>query len=74
MILAASSPQSARLLKWRPSLLFWLRRAAEHSEEVDAFLLRDLKVSKVELDEFWNFVKRKRLREWKKKRPSFGYG
>jgi len=47
------------------TVLFWLRRAAEHSEEVDVFLLRDLKVSKVELDELWSFVKKKRLREWK---------
>jgi len=74
MILAAPSPQSALLLKWRLSLLFWLRRSAEHSEEVDAFLLRDLKVSKVELDELWTLVKKKRLREWKKNRASFGYG
>jgi transposase-like protein len=56
------------------TILSWLQRAAEHSEEVDAFLLRDLKVKKVELDELWTFVKKKRLREWKKKRASFGYG
>lgn len=56
------------------TVLSWLRRAAEHSEGVDAFLLRDLKVSKVELDELWTFVKKKRLREWKKKRANFGYG
>jgi transposase-like protein len=56
------------------TILSWLQRAAEHSEQVDAFLLRDLKVKKVELDELWTFVKKKRLREWKKKRASFGYG
>ncbi len=65
----------AEVLGSKPdTVLFWLRRAAEHSEEVDAFLLRDLKVSKVELDELWTFVKKKRLREWKKKRARFGYG
>lgn len=65
----------AEVLGSKPdTVLFWLRRASEHSEEVDAFLLRDLKVSKVELDELWTFVKKKRLREWKKKRGSFGYG
>jgi transposase-like protein len=65
----------AEVLGSKPdTILSWLRRAAEHSEEVDAFLLRDLKVSKVELDELWTFVKKKRLREWKKKRASFGYG
>ena len=56
------------------TVLSWLTRAAEHSEEVDTFLLRDLNVSKVELDELWTFVKKKRLREWKKRRASFGYG
>lgn len=65
----------AEVLGSKPdTVLSWLRRAAEHSEEVDAFLLRDLKVSKVELDELWTFVKKKRLREWKKKRANFGYG
>jgi len=42
----------------------WLRRAAEHSEEVNAVLLRELKVSKVELDELWTFVQKKQFREW----------
>ena len=65
----------AEVLGSKPdTVLSWLRRAAEHSEEVDAFLLRDMKVSKVELDELWTFVKKKRLREWKKKRANFGYG
>ena len=43
----------------------WLERAAEHSEEVNNVLLKDLKVSKVELDELWTFVKNKQYREWK---------
>jgi oligoribonuclease NrnB/cAMP/cGMP phosphodiesterase (DHH superfamily) len=47
------------------TILSWPRQAAEHSEEVDAFLLQDLKVSKVELEELWTSVKKKRLREWK---------
>ena len=65
----------AEVLGSKPdTVLSWLRRAAEHSEEVDTFLLRDLRVSKVELDELWTFVKKKRLREWRKKRASFGYG
>jgi transposase-like protein len=65
----------AEVLGSKPdTVLSWLWRAAEHSEEVESFLLRDLKVSKVELDELWTFVKKKRLREWKKKRGSFGYG
>ena len=65
----------AEVLGSKPdTVLSWLRRAAEHSEQVDNFLIRDLKVSKVELDELWTFVKKKRLRQWKKKRGSFGYG
>jgi transposase-like protein len=49
----------AEVLGSKPdTVLSWLRRAAEHSEEVEAFLLRDLKVSKVELDELWTFVKK----------------
>jgi transposase-like protein len=43
----------------------WLTKAAEHSDEVNKILLKDLKVSKVELDELWTFVKKKQFREWK---------
>ena len=43
----------------------WLLKAAEHSEEVNKVLIKDLKVSKVELDELWTFVKKKQFREWK---------
>jgi transposase len=42
----------------------WLRRAAEHSEEVNQVLLKEMKVSKVELDELWTFVQKKQFREW----------
>ena len=42
----------------------WLRRAAEHSDEVNAVLLKELKVSQVELDELWTFVQKKQFREW----------
>lgn len=43
----------------------WLARAAEHSEEVNKVLLKELTVSNVELDELWTFVKKKQFREWK---------
>ena len=43
----------------------WLSRAAEHSEEVNKKLLKDLNVSKVELDELWTIVKKKKLPELK---------
>lgn len=65
----------AEVLESKPdTVLSWLRRAAEHSEQVEAFLVRDLKVSKVELDELWTFVQKKQLRTWMNKRASSGSG
>jgi len=37
----------------------WLSKAADHSKEVNKVLLKDLNVSRVELDELWTFVKKK---------------
>ncbi|HID24901.1 MAG TPA: hypothetical protein EYP23_00320 [Thermoplasmata archaeon] len=49
----------------------WLRVAAEHSEKVNELLLKELKVSQIELDALWSFVKKNTLRErailWKEK-------
>ena len=49
----------------------WLRIAAEHSERVNELLLKELKVSQIELDALWSFVKKNTLRErailWKEK-------
>jgi len=42
----------------------WLRIAAEHSEEINKVLMKDISVNKVELDELWTFVKKKQFREW----------
>lgn len=42
----------------------WLRKASEHSEEVNNVLLNEIEVDKVELDELWTFVQKKRFREW----------
>ena len=39
----------------------WVHRAAEHSEEVNAVLLKEMKV---ELDELWTFRSKKQFREW----------
>lgn len=65
----------AEVLETKPdTVLSWLRRAAEHSEDVETVLLCDLKVRKVELDELWTFVQKKQLRTWKKRRVSSGYG
>jgi transposase-like protein len=52
----------------------WLRLAAAQSEKVDALLLRELRVSQIELDALWTFVKKNSLRQratlWKAKRGS----
>ena len=45
----------------------WLQRAAEHCDEVNEILMKDLNVDKVELDELWTFVKKKKFRNWRKK-------
>jgi transposase len=41
----------------------WLSRAAYQSEEVNEVLLRELDISKVELDELWTIVEKKLPRE-----------
>jgi hypothetical protein len=52
----------------------WLRVAAEHSEPVNAVLLKELKVAQVELDALWGFVKKNELRRranlWREKSGS----
>ena len=52
----------------------WLLRAAEHSEEINKIFLTELKVSKVEMDELWTFVKKKQFREWTLQRKDAGSG
>jgi len=41
------------------TLLNWLDRAAKKAEQINAFLLKDLPVTEVQLDEMWSYVKRK---------------
>jgi len=41
----------------------WLKRAALHSDQINQSLLKELKVSQIELDALWSFVKKKRLRQ-----------
>jgi transposase-like protein len=52
----------------------WLRVAAAQSEKVDQLLMRELRVSQVELDALWTFVKKNSLRQranlWKAKSGS----
>jgi transposase-like protein len=41
------------------TVLEWLRRAAEKAEEINQYLLREVNVTQVQLDELWNFIARK---------------
>jgi transposase-like protein len=41
----------------------WLQVAAEQSEKIDALLIKELKVSQIELDALWSFVKKNSLRQ-----------
>ncbi|NYB52500.1 MAG: hypothetical protein HVN35_08090 [Methanobacteriaceae archaeon] len=53
----------------------WLRIAAEHSEEINKVLMKDIKADKVELDELWTFVKKKQFQKWsmnQKTKDGFG--
>jgi len=39
--------------------LMWLKRAARQADTINAQLMRDLSVTEIQLDEMWNFIKRK---------------
>ena len=45
------------------TVLAWLVRAAAKAHEINEYLLRDLPVTQVQLDEMWNFIARKHARE-----------
>jgi len=42
----------------------WLQISSKHCDEVNNVLMKELDVEKVELDELWTYVKKKRIREW----------
>jgi len=41
------------------TVLEWLRRAAEKAAEINQYLLREIEVTEVQLDELWSFIARK---------------
>ena len=47
---------------------FWLTRSANHAEQVNEALIKEIKVNRVELDELWSFVRKKNFRAWQKAR------
>jgi transposase-like protein len=57
---------------------FWLTKSAAHAEQVNEVLVKEIKVSRVELDELWSFIRKKKFRSWQKARKQAmartGYG
>ena len=56
----------------------WLTKSAAHAQQVNEVLVKEIKVSRVELDELWSFVRKKNFRAWQKTRQQAmgltGYG
>lgn len=45
------------------TILEWLKRAARKAAQINEHLLRELRVTQIQLDEMWNFIERKRANE-----------
>jgi len=56
------------------TVLLWLKRAGEHSQQVSSYLMRNLQVEQAQLDELWTFVykKQKSLSAWEKLHSEYG--
>jgi hypothetical protein len=57
----------------KDSVALWLKRAGEHCEEVTDYLLRDLNLTQVQIDEIWTFIKIEIADErwrWKQRTPA----
>lgn len=52
----------------------WLFRAAKQCEKVNEDLMKDLNISKVEMDELWVIIEKKLLQEQKLKMMEHGCG
>ena len=66
---------TARVYNVKPdTVLLWLRRAGQHCEKVSTYLMKNLKVKQVQLDELWTFVfkKEKTLSAWEKLHSEYG--
>jgi IS1 family transposase len=66
---------TARVFNVKPNtILHWLRRGGEHSQKVSEYLMRNLHVEQVQLDELWTFVfkKEKTLSAWEKLHTEYG--
>lgn len=47
----------------KDTVVSWLKRAGAHCEEVTDYLFRDLKLSQVQIDEIWTFIKKRQKSE-----------
>ncbi len=56
----------------------WLTKSAAHADQINAALVKEIQVNRVELDELWSFVRKKNFRAWQKARKQAmvrtGYG
>ena len=56
----------------------WLAKSSSHAQQVNDVLVKEINVSRVELDELWSFVRKKKFRAWQKTRKQVmgltGYG
>ena len=65
----------ARIHGTKPdTVLDWLRKAGQHCEAVSQYMLRDLSLSQVQMDELWTFVHKKErmLTEWDRLHTDWG--
>ena len=76
MAIKGMSIQSiAEVLEVQPATVSnWLFRAAKQCEKVNEYLMKDLNISKVEMDELWVIVEKKLHQEQKVKTTEPGYG
>lgn len=54
------------------TVLAWIERAVQQAEEMNAHLLQDLPVTKVQLDNMWGFIRRKRAQQARPDEESTG--
>lgn len=56
------------------TVLEWLKKAGQHCEMLSAYMMQELNVTHVQLDELWTFVRKKErmLKEWEKLHSEWG--
>lgn len=58
----------------KDTVLLWLKRAGEHCRQVSYYLMQNLHVDQVQLDELWTFVNKKegKLSVWERLHTEYG--